>query len=228
MLRKVFMVSLLAAAMLSVSACGNGSEAAGNVSSPAPSSVEGSVEPSSASAEASQEGTSQSAEGGKGNASVEDKPTETEPSVSGSSEAASSQEPEEQADAGNGKEVYEAYGFCFSQFEVKDGILSVTSDTLENMSLICDGAAFSVEENMGFSFSYPVAEDCRWDVVYNNDFDNAEDFGYDMVSHIAARERECLIDLNDTSQPLDVTYYVVTKIRVEVENGTVVAAYVVW
>lgn len=57
------------------------------------------------------------------------------------------------------KTTYSTYEYCIYQFEVKDGILTVSSD---EGTAVSDG--FGLQPS--FSFSYPVAEDCIWEDGY--------------------------------------------------------------
>lgn len=56
---------------------------------------------------------------------------------------------------------YTAWAFCIEDFEEKDGILTVKADNGEKSSFAC---------NEGFSFSYPIAENCffEWSYSFND------------------------------------------------------------
>lgn len=52
---------------------------------------------------------------------------------------------------------YTTWEFCIYQFEINDGILTVSAD---------EGANANFESGDAFSFSYPIAEDCIWEDSY--------------------------------------------------------------
>ena len=101
-----------------------------------------------------------------------------------------------------GTAQYMIYLFCVSEFELKDDILTVSSENVTDISY--DGEPVQLEDYL-FSISYPVAWNCVWETVHfdsaGSSFTDGSDF--EETALCIDHDRNSFLHQYDTDSPVE-------------------------